>query len=164
MHSRPYAVLILVSVTGIAFSGCHPGNAEAKQLRGACDAGDVTACNRFAIKLQKGEYVLRDDTRAAELFEKACTGGVGEGCASLGVVYQRGRGVKRDSARALTLFEQGCERGAMDGCTRLGLQYQRGAGVTKDFARAATLFSAHATAATSPDVPRSGRSTPPAKE
>ena len=82
MHPRPYALLILASLTATALSGCHPGNAEAKQLRTSCEAGAVAACNQLAVKLQKGEYVLRDDKRAATLFDRACEGGIGEGCAS----------------------------------------------------------------------------------
>jgi hypothetical protein len=84
----------------VILSGCHPGNAEAKDLRAACGSGDFAACNALAEKMQKGEYVLRDDAGAAAPFEQSCAGGVGEACARLGVIYQRVRGVKRDSARA----------------------------------------------------------------
>ena len=148
MPTRTPSAFLAVIAAGIALAACHPGNDEAKRLRGSCEAGDIAACNKFALKLPKGEYVLRDEAHAAELFDRACNGGVGEGCASLGVVYQNGTGVKRDSARAFDLFGQGCDRGAMDGCTRLGVLYAQGAGVPKDVARAAALFSRRATAAT----------------
>src|SRR5438046_137736 len=83
---------VLAVATGLTLSACRPGNREAKQLRGACDAGDVAACTKLAVKLRKGEYVLRDETRAAALFERACTGGIGEGCASFGGMLQTGTG------------------------------------------------------------------------
>src|SRR5918993_3540274 len=95
---RPGALhLLCLILTAAAPSACHPGNAEAKRLRLSCQSGDVAACNQLARRLQKGEYVLRDDEHAAELFDQACKGGVGDSCASLGVVYQTGTGVKRDS-------------------------------------------------------------------
>jgi TPR repeat protein len=72
-------------VAAIAMAACHPGNEEAKRLRSSCAQGNVADCNQFALRLQKGRYVLRDDGRAAELFDQACKGGVGDSCASLGV-------------------------------------------------------------------------------
>jgi TPR repeat protein len=59
----------------IAFSACHRGNRQAKPLRSSCEAGDVAACNQLALRLQKGEYILKDDKEAALLFDKPCTGG-----------------------------------------------------------------------------------------
>src|SRR5687767_8776010 len=140
--AHPHMLRLVLLGAGLALAGCHAGNKEAKRLRSACASGDSAACNAFALKLQKGEYVLRDPALAATLFERACEGGIGDGCASLGIMYQggagqRGAGVKRDSARAVSLFQQGCERGGMDACTRLGVLYRRGTGVPRDAARAA---------------------------
>jgi TPR repeat protein len=73
------ARLVLLAIASFALSACHPGNKEAKLLREACDARDANACNKFAVKLQKGEYVLRDEPRAAVLFDTACTRGIGIG-------------------------------------------------------------------------------------
>src|SRR5687767_12430672 len=109
--AHPRARHLLVLIAAFALWGCHPGNVEAMRLRQSCEGGDVEACNQLAVKLQKGEYVLRDERRAADLFDQACIGGVGEGCASLGLIYQRSRSVRRDSARALSLFQKGCEGG-----------------------------------------------------
>lgn len=99
---RSALVPLLLLLAGIALPGCHPGNAAAKQLRRACEAGTATACHEFALKLLTAEYVLRDVTRAATLFDRACTAGVAEACARLGVQYQSGNGVERDSSRALS--------------------------------------------------------------
>ena len=59
MSTAPHRVVGLVAA--LALSACHPGNQEAKQLRAACEAGDAAACTKFAVKLRKGEYVLRDE-------------------------------------------------------------------------------------------------------
>ncbi len=99
-HVRRSALTLALLRTAASVAACHPGNAEAKRLRETCDGGDVKACNTLATRLQKGEYVLRDDGRAAQLFTAACDGGVAGGCSSLGAIYQTGKGVKRDSARA----------------------------------------------------------------
>jgi len=115
---------ICLIAASLLVAACHPGNKEAKRLRGACASGDVAACNSLAVRLSKGEYVLRDESHAAELFDQACKGNVGDGCASLGLAYQKGTGVKRDSARALALFKQGCDMRGLAGCTSLGLVYR----------------------------------------
>src|SRR5215216_2469579 len=112
---HPAACRALLVLVGLALSACHPGNEEARRLRSSCEAGDAAACNKFAVKLQKAEYVLRAEARAAGLFDTACTGGVGEGCASLGLMLQHTRAIRRDSARAVKLFQRGCERGAVEG-------------------------------------------------
>src|SRR5262245_57369588 len=130
MSLRPATTWLLVALALIvvAVSGCHPGTAEAKRLRDACDDGDLSSCDKFATRLRNGEHVLRDQKRATELFDKACNGNVGDACASLAVMLQRGGGgIKRDSARAVTLFQHGCDKGGMSGCTRLGALHTQGA-------------------------------------
>src|SRR5688572_712683 len=89
---RSLLYLLLAGVCITALAGCRPGNREAVRLRTSCEGGDLEACNQLAVKLQKGEYILRDDSHAASLFEKACNGRIGEGCASLGVAYLTGSG------------------------------------------------------------------------
>src|SRR5215213_9909627 len=92
--------LLAIIVSALALSACHPGNQEAKRLDTSCESGDLTSCNALAGRLHKGEYILRDDARAAALYARSCDGRVGEACASLGVMHQRGIDGKRDSVRA----------------------------------------------------------------
>src|SRR5687767_9697316 len=127
MQTRTTAFFIIAA--GIALSACSKGRGQAKALRDQCDAGNAKACHGFAVKLTKGEYVLRDEAGAALLFEKACRGKVADGCAQLGLLYQEGTGVKRDTTRAPELYRQGCDGGSMMGCTRLGIVYRRDEGV-----------------------------------
>src|SRR5687767_15205181 len=71
-------------------AACHPGNKEAIKLRGECEAGNASACAALGDKLLKGEYVLRDRERGAELVRVGCDGGVPDACTRLGVLYQNG--------------------------------------------------------------------------
>ena len=122
----PLARLAACVAVALSLPACHPGNQEAKRLRAACERGEAAACNTLAARLRKGEYVLRDDARAAALFDRACTGGVGEGCASLGAMLQRGAGglKARLGARVRDAAARVRARRAMDGCTRLGVLYR----------------------------------------
>ena len=127
-------------MAAVALSACPPGNQEARRRRSACGAGDASACNQFAVKLRKGGYVLRDEQRAAGLFDQACTSAIADACTNFAVMLQRGAGVPKDSARAVNLLRQGCDGAAMEGCARLGVLYVQGAVVTRDVGRAAALF------------------------
>ena len=60
----------------VLLAACHPGNKEARELRESCDGGSAAACNQFAARVQKGQYVLRDVKHAATLYDRACEGGV----------------------------------------------------------------------------------------
>jgi hypothetical protein len=59
--------LLLLALACAALAACQSRTREAKRLQRECDAGSAQACARFALKLQKGEYVLRDESRAATL-------------------------------------------------------------------------------------------------
>src|SRR5688572_31510431 len=97
------SVLLMILTAGL--TGCHAGNAETKRLRTACESGDARACDSLGGRLRRGEYVLRDEARAARLFEGAGEAGVGESCASLGTMLQDSSGGARDSARGIALLQ-----------------------------------------------------------
>src|SRR5688572_9934772 len=121
MPSRTIRLFAFLVAAGAA-AACFSGTEEAKKLRDACEAGDAKACHAFAVKLEKGEFVLQDRPRAAAIFDSSCAHGVGESCGSLGAMVLFGQGgMKRDTARALELFRQGCNRGGMNACGRLGI-------------------------------------------
>ena len=132
---------LLLPVALVTLAGCHSGWADARRLAASCDAGKATACNDLAHNLERGAHVLKDEGRAAALFDKGCSGGVAEACARLGAAYEDARAVKRDSTRALALHRKGCAGGSLDGCTRLGARYLSGAGVTGNVDTAAALFT-----------------------
>lgn len=80
------AALIVVS--------CTSQYKEARRLQDACAGGDAKACATFATMLRKGDHVLRDDTRAAALYNVACDGRLGDGCANLGIMVPYCAGAK----------------------------------------------------------------------
>ena len=75
---------LLLAVAAFALAACNPGAREARQLRASCSDGDAAACNELGNRVSLGEHVLRDQPRAAGLFEQACDGGEAEGCRRLG--------------------------------------------------------------------------------
>lgn len=129
----------LLVVAALALAACNAENREAIRLRDACGGGDFAACHAYGLRLEKGEYVLRDAAGAAAVFRQACDGRVANGCARLGAMHQNGA-LKRDSVQALDLLRQGCDGGSMEGCGLLGVRYRKGAGVVADVPRAARLF------------------------
>ena len=70
-------VLTLLAAIGAGLGACNPGTAVARRLDSACEGGNAAACDSLGGRLQRGEYVLRDEIQAASLFERACTAGVG---------------------------------------------------------------------------------------
>ncbi len=144
--------MLLVTVV-VALSACNPGAEEARTLQALCGDGDAGACNDLGYRAFRGEHILRDWRRAADLFQHACDGGEAEGCVRLGRLHVNdasGRhGVTRDSTLAANLYQQGCDGGAMPGCIYLGdmylerdtiIQDVEPQGVTQDLARGASLF------------------------
>ncbi len=132
---------------------CDPRAREARELRASCSAGDAAACDRLGYQNFRGDHVLRDWRRAADLFQAACDGGEGEGCVRLARLHvdasAERRGVAFDSTVAARLLEQGCDRGMLVGCTELGDMYAetdsvvpdvQAKGVLQDFSRAASLY------------------------
>ncbi|HEX4848170.1 MAG TPA: hypothetical protein VFV30_08495 [Novosphingobium sp.] len=123
------AVLGCLAMPGGQTAVFAQSEAEAKQLRAQCDAGDPDAC----LNLQ----ALKDNAALAE----ACAKGFANGCYNLGVRYRIGDGpLQPDLARAADLFDKACQLGHAYGCNDLGTLYLQGAGVTKSKAKAADCF------------------------
>ena len=109
---------LLLVAGGFALAGCHPGNAENKQLRADCAAGNVAACNTWGLHLARGRYVLQDPAQASLAFRQACDGGVAESCSELGRLHQGGRGVPQDVQRAGRVMRRSCNLGHRPACPR----------------------------------------------
>ena len=84
--------------------------------------------------------MVKDETRAFELYQRACEGKEAAGCANLGNLYSDGRGTRRDLAQAVTSYKVACDADLARGCSGLGYAYGVGEGVTKDLVRAAQLY------------------------
>ena len=146
------ASIPLIAIT-ICVSACNPGGEEARGLLASCDDGDAAACKDLGVLTLRGEHVLRDWPRAAELFQQACDGGNAEGCVRLARMYvasdAENRGFTQDSGLAAPLLQRACDGGAMSGCTDLGDMYVEAdsiiqdvatRSVTQDLVRAANLY------------------------
>lgn len=144
----PLAALALVLATA-----CNPKAQEARALDASCFAGDAAACEQLGVQVRRGDHVLKDYRRAAELFRQACDGGQGQGCIRLARLHldasAERQGVPLDSLGAAGLLERGCELSALEGCTQLGDMYaERDSivpdvepkGPTRDVERAAGLY------------------------
>jgi TPR repeat protein len=75
-----FASLVLAFVGAF---GCNPEAGEARALGDACAEGAADACDELGQRVQKGEHVLRDWRRAAELYALACDRGEPQGCVRL---------------------------------------------------------------------------------
>lgn len=88
-----------------------------------------------------GVGVLRDEMKAAALFERAADSGDCEATLNLAMCYNKGLGVPRDDAKAFELFEEAAAGGDVDGMHELGRCYRDGRGVDRDYARAVELLT-----------------------
>ncbi len=149
-HPKPARTTFLALAALFLIGACHEGNEQARQLRESCNAGKAQACQDYAVKLEKGEYTLRDIPRALALYDTACTKKVGQACTNLAVLLQQRRirdvqrdsvQVRRDQQRVPSLLAQACDANSMEGCARLGILYYAGARtVPRDPPRATALF------------------------
>jgi TPR repeat protein len=60
--------------------------------------------------------VAKDESRAAELFDRACRLGNPSGCHQLSGAYEHGIGVPRDKERAKQLRLEACGMGVRAAC------------------------------------------------
>ncbi|MFO0760637.1 MAG: protein kinase [Byssovorax sp.] len=110
----------------------------------ACDDGHTPSCLRLASTLETGrDGAVKDEAKAADLYEQACKSHDQKGCTGLGRMIQGGRGGrKQDLPAALAMFKEACEAGEPAGCTMLGEDYELGqGGVGKDATRALGLYT-----------------------
>ena len=86
----------------------------------------------FALALQKGEGVAKDEARAATLLYKAAVGECVEAIDAYGVALWKGRGVKEDPRAAFQYFLRAAEAGYPPAMENLSTCYRFGKGVRAD--------------------------------
>lgn len=116
-----------------------------------CREGDLRGCLGAARMHQGKRGVKRNDTRAAEYYEKVCDhlaeaasfdSAGGNACTNLAEYYALGRGVKRDETRATALYTKAWEEGRDYIAVPIFAQrVEAGLGVAKDVQRAAELYA-----------------------
>ena len=102
----------------------------------ACTGGDLLGCSQFGFRLELGQGVGLDVSRAADLYRRACDGGEPQGCSYLGEIYRSGLGARPDMAEALRLFDLGCAGNDPYACVTLGDILSEGRGIPRDVPRA----------------------------
>jgi len=108
---------------------------------GACDSGDLAACEREGDeKSDSYRASSYKPERALKVYQRACKGGRLEACAKLGTLYYSGKGTPQDYRRAASLYQQACNGGRMPACTWLGGLYRFGQGVKADPKKARALW------------------------
>ena len=96
------------------------GSAQSNEnFRPACDAGDMKACEKFAMQ----RYKAKQYREAANFLWKACDGGQTVSCCTLGGLYWGGRGVSKDMKKAEELLSRGCTETSDVCCNNLGALY-----------------------------------------
>lgn len=102
---------ILTSVTIWSFFNLTSyADSTIENLEQSCYDWNFQACYDLAVEYNKGEKVVKDSSKAHELFEEACEGGLAAGCGGVGGDYSAGIGVKQDIQRALYYFHKACDR------------------------------------------------------
>jgi TPR repeat protein len=106
-----------------------------------CLMGESAECLRAALTFEGGEGgTKRDETRAAQQYNRGCDLGNSVACNALGVALDYGEGVDRDPERAALVFERACKLGDSLGCANLGYMLENGEGVARDRAHARALY------------------------
>ncbi len=113
-----------------------------KSLQHAADAGSSEANHRLGIVFAEGRLgLVRNDTRAAELFEKAASAGHHRAEINLGILYMRGQGVPRDLVQARAWLEKAAANDEPNALYALGRAMEQSDGpVMADSVRAADLY------------------------
>ena len=76
---------------------------------------------KLAKKYDMGDGVMRDLSRAAELYQSAAEHGHADAQYNLGVMYSQGDGILRDRNRAVALYRSAAEQGHVDAQFNLGV-------------------------------------------
>ncbi len=107
-----------------------------------CDRAVALSCRIAAERLERGEGIAHDPSRALHLHERACELREASGCSSAARGYGRGIGVRADRPRQLELLARACMLGDGLSCGMPARAFARGEpayGVAADPRRATTL-------------------------
>jgi TPR repeat protein len=106
----------------------------------ACRRGTSADCLSAADSYSTGEGVLKDEARAATLFEAGCALQSGPGCNLAGRMHEFGHGVPPDFAKAFSFYEKSCGLEYMGGCYNVAVLLENGRGAARDAVRATSLY------------------------
>lgn len=116
---------------------------DAKDLapcEGDCDRGISFACTVLALRVERGDAVAKDLTRAVRLHERACELGDAGGCVIAARMHAAGTGVPPSRARQLELLVAACTLGDAQACSIPAKAFANGTGVPRDERHARELW------------------------
>ena len=87
-----------------------------------------------------GFGVVKDESKAYEMFHNQAENGVTESMVNLGMMNQAGVGVNQDLASAKYWYELAAKLGSAEARNNLGLLYAKGIGVKRDLYKSFELF------------------------
>lgn len=105
-----------------------------------CDHSIATACAVVATRMERGDGVPRDLTRAVRLHERACELRDVASCVSAARMHSSGSGVPPSRAKQIELLEKACTLGDGVACAIAARAFDKGTGVVRDEARATVLW------------------------
>jgi TPR repeat protein len=105
-----------------------------------CDRGLAFACMLVALRVERGEGVPKDLTRAVRLHERACELRDASSCVSAARMHASGSGVPPTRAKQIELLATACTLGDVHACSVPAKAFASGTGVARDEPRAADLW------------------------
>ncbi len=107
----------------------------------ACDAQEMSACNRLGLMYYEGHGVKQDREKAVLLYRKACEHGYMLSCNNLGVVYNNGDDSTKDLQQAIHLYQQACDGNEALGCYNLANLYRTDKDAYRNSFKAQSLYA-----------------------
>ena len=104
-----------------------------------CDRGIAFACALIATRLERGDGVPRDLTRAVVMHERACELRDAASCVSAARMHASGSGVPPSRAKQVELLARACTLDDPLACGVPAKAFANGTGVPRDERRAAEL-------------------------
>jgi len=105
-----------------------------------CDRGIAFACTVVASRIERGEGVPKNPTRAVVLHERACELRDAPSCVTAARMHASGSGVPPSRAKQVELLAAACKLGDGTSCTIAAKALANGTGVPRDERRAVDLW------------------------
>lgn len=105
-----------------------------------CERGIAFACTVVATRIERGEGVPKDLTRAVRLHERACELRDAASCVNAARMHATGSGVPPSRVKQVELLGAACTLGDAHACAIPAKAFAKGNGVTRDERRASELW------------------------
>lgn len=125
---------------GAAVIACTHDAKDLGPCTAECDRGMAFACTIVAMRIERGEGVPKDLTRAVVLHERACELKDAPSCVSAARMHASGSGVPPSRAKQIELLGAACKLGDGLACAVPAKAFANGAGVVRDERRARDLW------------------------